>query len=120
MADLVTYQALTSEKLRTLQGVNTHSESEDEGAWHWRGTGWVKVVSNNWEILGLGSGEIGNEEGWIVIQTQRSFFTPAAIHVYSRKKEQLPEDMWGNLKAALMEREDLKDLVQSMFDVQHD
>ena len=118
--DTVTYQALGSDKLKTVQGINTVSQGKRQGAWDWRGSGWVKVVSNHWEILGYGSGESGDEGWWILIHTQKSFFTPAAVHVYSRNQKALPEKTRRSLMSTLAQRQDLKELVESTFEVQHD
>ena len=117
--DTVTYQALKSDKLKTVQGVNTLALGAWQGAWDWRGSGWVKVVSNHWEILAHGSGVGGDEGGrWIVIHTQKSFFAPAAVHVYSRDKEVLPEETLKMLVAALAQWNDLNELVENMFQVE--
>lgn len=118
--DTTTYQALGSDKLKTVQGTNTVAQGKRQGAWDWRGSGWVKVVSNHWEILGYGSGESGHEGWWIVIHTQKSFFTPAAVHVYSRSQKALPEKTRRSLMSALAQRRDLKELVESTFEIQHD
>ncbi len=119
--DTTTYQTLKSEKLKTVQGVNTLAQSEQQGVWDWRGSGWVKVVSNHWEILGHGCREGGGDAGrWIVIHTQKSFFTPAAVHVYSRSKKALPEETKEMLKAALAQLQELKGLVEDVFQVQQD
>lgn len=118
--DTTIYQTLGSEKLKTVQGVSAQGDSEKAGAWDWRGSGWVKVVRNHWEILGHASYEGGDEASWIVVHTQKSFFTPAAIHVYSRKKEALTEATWQTLKATLEERQELKDLVVNVFQVQQE
>ena len=118
ITDAVTYQPPGSATLKTVQGVNTRAQGGRDGAWDWRGSGWVKVVSNHWEILGYGGGEEGG--CWMVIFTHKSFFAPAAVHVYSRGKEALGEETRKALMGALARRRDLKDLVGSVFLVQQD
>ena len=117
--DTVTYQTLKSDKPKTVQGVNALAQGPLQDAWDWRGSGWVKVVSNHWEILGHACAEDGVDVArWIVIHTQKSFFTPAAVHVYSRDKEALPEETRKMLVACLARWKDLKDLVENMFAVE--
>ena len=118
--DTVTYQNLSSDKVKTVQGTNTAAQGERQGAWDWRGSGWVKVVSNHWEILGYGSGESGDEGRWMVIHTRKSFFTPAAIHVYSKSQKALTEETRRSLMSTLAKHQGLKELVESTFEVQHD
>lgn len=117
--DTVTYQVENSAKLKTVQGTNTPAQSEHHGAWDWRGTGFIKVVSNHWEVLGHGDLGAGEKECWIVIHTQKSFFTPAAIHVYSRSREPLSEDVLKPLMAALAQHLNLRDLIGNMYQIQH-
>ena len=76
-------------------------------------------MSNHWVILGHACREDGVDEArWIVIHTQKSFFTPAAVHVYSRDKEALPEETRKMLVADLARWKDLEDLVKNMFAVE--
>ena len=117
LEDTITYQSTSSDKIKTIQGVNTLAQSEHQGAWDWRGCGWVKIVSNHWEILGHGNHEAGD---WIAIHTQKSFFAPAAIHVYSRVKDALPEEIKDTLTATLMQHQDLKALIECLFRVRQD
>ena len=79
----------------------------------------MKVVSSQWKILGHDSLEAGGG-WWMAIHTQKSLFTPAAIHLYSRNKEALPEETQKMLIAALTQCQDLNDLVENMFPVRQD
>ena len=116
--DTITYQTLKSDKLRTVHGVNMLARGASPGAWDWRGSGWFKVVSNHWEILGHACGEGGEVGRWMVIHTQKSFFTPAAVHVYSRDNQSLPDETRKMLVTALAQWKDLTDLVEKMFAVE--
>ncbi|KAM0802920.1 hypothetical protein BDR22DRAFT_100790 [Usnea florida] len=118
--DTVVYQTLNSDKLNTVNGVNTVAQSEEHGAWDWRGSGWVKVVNNHWEVLGHDCRAGDDARRWIVIHTGKSFFAPAAIHVYSRDKEELPEETRKTLVTALAQSQDLKGLAEDLFRVQQE
>ena len=119
--DTVTFQTLTSDKLKSVQGVNTSSQLGQLGGWDWRGTGWVKVVSNHWDVLGHNaiSPEDGQKIEWFVIHTKKSFFTPAAIHIYSRRKQAPAEGVRESLLDAFTEHQELKCLLGCMFKIQH-
>lgn len=71
--DTVSYQTLTSEKVKTIRGVDTAElsatgsggggsgggESESgikPGVYNWRGSGFLKIASSHWEIIGYGIG----------------------------------------------------------------
>ena len=63
MENLVEYQELGKDKLRSIKGVN--SADGDGSGWNWRGSGIIKIGSSRWEILGCGGadeGEDANEE----------------------------------------------------------
>ena len=118
--DTTTFQTLTSDKHKSVQGVNTPSPCGQPGGWDWRGTGWVKVVSNHWDVLGHNaiSPEGGQKIEWFVIHTKKSFFTPAANHIYSRRKEAPAEGIRESLLNAFTERQEFKGLLECMFKVQ--
>lgn len=50
MEDLVEYQGLGEDKLKSVEGVN--STDGDGSGWGWRGSGIIKIASSPWEILG--------------------------------------------------------------------
>ncbi|KAL8918022.1 MAG: hypothetical protein Q9208_007620 [Pyrenodesmia sp. 3 TL-2023] len=115
--DELTYQTLSSDQKKTIRGVNNVSPRGQPGAWDWRGSGWVKVVSNHLEIIGHGLGDRSGME-WIMIHTERSFFAPAAIHVYSRVKAALPESVKARFMDTLVESPHIKALLGDMYEVQ--
>ena len=53
MDDLVTYQNLDSNEIKSVRGVDT---SKRDGSYVWRGKGMLKVASSRWEVLGWGGG----------------------------------------------------------------
>ena len=114
--DDVVYQTLTSEKTKSVRGLNTSSQRGLSGAWDWRGLGWVKIVSNHWEVL---AHDLDGLDGrvWMVIYTEKSFFAPEAVHVYSRVKTALSSDLREGLTKALMGRQGTAELLRNMYDV---
>ena len=114
--DDVIYQTSTSEKTKTVRGLNTSSQRGLPGAWDWRGLGWVKIVSNHWEVL---AHDLDGLDGrvWMVIHTEKSFFAPEAVHVYSRIKTTLSSDLREGLQKDLMGRQGIANLLRNMYDV---
>lgn len=122
--DEVSYQALSSTKLKTINGVDKPFDipavvaggadkangvaegqvSVEETAslgYNWRGKGFLMVASSKWEILGYGDEELEvGENQWVVTYFAKTMFTPAGVDFYSRKG-QLKPDMVERLKAAL-------------------
>ncbi|KAI9657339.1 MAG: hypothetical protein M1821_003019 [Bathelium mastoideum] len=129
--DLVTYQALDSDKIHTVHGIDTAAESEG-GAWNWRGTGFLKVASSHWEVLGWGdegrpAGETGglendSESQWAVTYFAKTLFTPAGIDVYSRTNKGLSEETISAIEKALQEVKDpnIQKLAGELFEVKRE
>lgn len=142
--DLVSYQALDSDKKKEVRGVDSPVAN---GAYSWRGKGWLKIASSRWEILGWGKGapkdssDTGAEEessgkstqedwDWVVTYFAKTLFTPAGIDIYSRRPEGLSRQTVEGLKSALMELESSnqedgarsawQNLVDEMFEVNTD
>lgn len=116
--DLVEYQPLSSNKQKSVHGVDTASPAV-KGAWDWRGKGWLKIASSHWEVLGYGTHE-GRD--WAVTYFAKTLFTPAGIDVYSRQKGGLSEDTLAGIKASLADIDDVnvKKLATEIFEVRHD
>lgn len=96
--DVVTYQPLNSDSVKTVHGVDRPFEVPDqskEGAegqdgveranlgYHWRGKGWLMIASSKWEILGYGEEEEGANQ-WVVTYFAKTLFTPEGLDIYSR------------------------------------
>jgi hypothetical protein len=96
--DLVQYQALDSEKIKSVHGVDTPTPG-NPGAWDWRGKGWLMIASSHWECLGFGLTDDGNQ--WIITYFAKTLFTPAGIDIYSRSKEGLPQETVDGILATL-------------------
>ncbi|KAL8721021.1 MAG: hypothetical protein Q9181_007797 [Wetmoreana brouardii] len=141
--DLVSYQTLKSQKVKTVEGIDTPSppkrggKNGGGGEWDWRGKGWLRVARSHWEALGWGNlpdesadgGEKGGgkreeEEGnqWAVTYFAKTFFTPAGIDVYSRRKEGVGESVLDGIKEALGRSEDegIRKLAGEVFEVRRD
>ena len=169
--DLVEYQGLHSDKLKTVSGVDNATASKaaaekkpEEGelrqtiaglegewasnwSWKWRGNGWLKFVTSEWEVLGYG--EEGKQESerdwydaglwtknadataaangvdatgkrWAVTYFAKTLFTPAGIDIYSRDPSGLKPETIEAIKSALTQHAALKDLAGKLFEVQSD
>ncbi|KAL4803717.1 hypothetical protein BDV18DRAFT_144278 [Aspergillus unguis] len=114
--DLVRYQALGSENIKSVHGVDTPSPG-NQGAWDWRGRGWLMIASSHWECLGFGNTEDDNQ--WIVTYFAKTLFTPAGVDIYSRHKEGLPQNLVEDILKALKESgvAEMATLVNSVFEI---
>lgn len=119
--DTTSYKKLGSEKVKTAHGIDTPSAGKP-GAYDWRGTGWLRIASSHWEILGYG--EVAGERAhrWIVTYFAKTLFTPAGIDIYSRQADGLPEGVVAEIKDALgaLEARELRKLVADLFEVKHE
>ena len=117
--DTTAYQGLkATDKQKTITGINNLA---DPGAYDWRGTGWLKIATSHWEVLGFGDVEGDEGNKWLVTYFAKTLFTPAGIDIYSLKKEISAEALEGIKKAlAGLEHEEMKKLVGNLFEVKHD
>ncbi|KFY23710.1 hypothetical protein V493_05692 [Pseudogymnoascus sp. VKM F-4281 (FW-2241)] len=118
--DTVTYQGLTNPGLKTVSGIDTPA---GDGAWSWRGKGWLMIASSHWQFLGYGGGgECDEGEGWAVTYFQKTLFTPSGIDIYSRRKEGLGAEMVQEITNALGENEseEIRELAKVLFEVKRD
>ncbi|KAI9767880.1 MAG: hypothetical protein M1840_005373 [Geoglossum simile] len=145
--DLVSYQDLSSDTVRTVHGIDTSSSNGDTGAWDWRGTGLLFLLTSHWEVLGWGdSGSDGDGDNdgadsvsiggecssslpvpemhvdWVVTYFAKTFFTPAGIDIYSRSQKGLSPKKVARVIDALngVDDEDVRRLVGGIFEVMHD
>ncbi|CAL5865895.1 uncharacterized protein PFLUO_LOCUS101 [Penicillium psychrofluorescens] len=96
--DLVKYQAIGSDKIKSVHGVDTPSPG-NPGAWDWRGKGWLMIASSHWECMGFGHADENNQ--WMVTYFAKTLFTPAGIDIYSRNKQGLPQSKIDEILHAL-------------------
>lgn len=115
--DLVQYQSLTGDKLKSVNGIDTPNK-RFPGSYDWRGKGWLKIASSHWEVLGYGA----EEGGWAVTYFAKTVFTPAGIDVYSRQKTGFSEELLQKVKSEMQKVEDadFKKLEESLFAIKHD
>ena len=99
--NLVSYQALDSDKNKTVHGLE-HPDPEVSAKWKWRGKGVLMIASSQWEILGYGEGE----GGWAVIFFEKTLFTPAGIDILARQKAGLSSDLMQRIKAEMRQVDD--------------
>ena len=115
--DLVEYQGLTSEKLKSVHGIDTPHQTFP-GSYNWRGKGWLRVASSHWEVIGYGT----EEGGWAVTYFAKTLFTPAGIDVYSRGKRGLSKGLMQRIEAEMKNVEDdnFGKMLDGIFAVKHD
>jgi hypothetical protein len=113
--DLVQYQAVGSEKIKSVHGIDTPTPGTP-GAWDWRSKGWLMIASSHWECLGFGCTDDDNQ--WIVTYFDKTLFTPAGIDIYSRNKEGLTRTTVEQILDALRGLGvGITDLVNSVFEI---
>ncbi|KAH0369659.1 hypothetical protein KCU65_g3159, partial [Aureobasidium melanogenum] len=120
--DVVSYQALDSDKVHTVHGVDKASGGIGvTDIWDWRGKGWLMIASSHWEVLGWADKGAG-QDSWVVTYFAKTLFTPAGIDFYSRGKEGLSEQTVQDIKAALarVDNEDVRRLSSELFEVKMD
>lgn len=114
--DLVKYQAIDSDNVKSVHGVDTPTRGSP-GAWDWRGKGWLVIATSHWECLGFGRTDDGNQ--WVVTYFAKTLFTPAGIDIYSRDKQGLPQATIDSIIQALKELgvQEISALVNSIFEI---
>ncbi|KAL8925800.1 MAG: hypothetical protein Q9208_003297 [Pyrenodesmia sp. 3 TL-2023] len=117
--DLVEYQTLTSDKVKTIQGIDTPSGG-DTTAWDWRGKGWLKIASSHWEFLDWDNTWDDGKEEWAVIWFQKTLFTPEGIDILSRRKEGVGDQALRIIKMYLSGRKEYGALSSWLFEVKRD
>jgi len=115
--DLVTYNPLNSSKQKTVKGFDA-PDAHTPAKYQWRGNGWLKIASSEWEVLGYGE----EEGGWVVTFFQKTLFTPAGIDVYAKRKGGLTEELLGRITAEMKRVEDssFNKMVDGIFVIKHD
>ncbi|KAL2007692.1 hypothetical protein VTN00DRAFT_7674 [Thermoascus crustaceus] len=138
----------SKDKVHCVMGVDTAITTrgkDDEGStwgWEWRGSGWLRLASSRWEVLGYGTittipgpteedgagpvqaGGDGQEErmDWMVTYFSKTLFTPAGIDIYARPRAVVPEELLAGIKRGLKDTGDvvLGRLAEELFPVRHD
>jgi hypothetical protein len=121
--DHVQYQKLNTTKDNSIRGISRPVEIEGVPfgtAYSWRGKGWLRIASSDWEVLGWGKDEHAAEENdWVVTCFSKTMFTPPGIDIYTRKKASLSEETLQAIKNGLEEMadEEWANLVKSIYEV---
>ncbi|KAJ5086878.1 hypothetical protein NUU61_008185 [Penicillium alfredii] len=117
--DLVRYQAIGSNKIKSVHGIDTPTPG-DPGAWDWRGKGWLRIASSHWECLGFGHVDDNNNQ-WMVTYFAKTLFTPAGIDIYSRDREGLPRGTVDEILRTLKEFgvHEITELANGIFQIPH-
>lgn len=94
---------------KTIEGIDT---PDGDGAWAWRGKGWLRIASSKWEVLGWGERD---GERWVVTWFAPSLFTPAGVDVYSSRREGISAGLLGEVQRALegLEAKEVSELCKS-------
>lgn len=116
--DLVTYQGLDSDKIKSLHGLG--KPEEGGWAWHWRGKGWLMIASSRWEVLGYGEDDSKNK--WVVTYFAKTMFTPAGVDLYSRDPGGLAKETVEGIKKGLvgLGHEEVGKLANELFEIKMD
>lgn len=116
--DVVSYQTLTSDKVKTVHGIDTACGPHADD-WDWRGTGWMKLVSSHWEVIGYGQSP---GEEWAVTYFASTLFTPTGIDIISKSKGGISAETLSGIKAsfAKFNDENIRKLALELFEVQID
>lgn len=134
--DVVSYQSLDSDKLKTVHGVDkpfdvpnnaqpaaAAADTQDDVAslgYNWRGKGWLVIATSKWEILGYGDEQGGTGNSWVVTYFAKTLFTPAGVDLYSRKGNLAPQTV-DSIKAGLAGLGgDVAKLAEQIFEVKMD
>lgn len=115
--DLVSYKPLDSDKPKEIHGFDT-PDAEVPACYKWRGKGWLKVASSQWEVLGHGE----EDGGWVVTYFQKTLFSPAGIDIYAKKHGGLSEEHLKRIIAHVKEIDDtnFRNMAENLFAIAHD
>ncbi|CAH0052004.1 unnamed protein product [Clonostachys solani] len=81
--DQTTYTTIGSLKQTTTMGVSTPLDSHP-GLFNWRGAGWLRMVSAQWEVVGFGTIK-GGDSLVLVVAAAKTLFSPQGLSVYYRE-----------------------------------
>lgn len=118
MNDTVAYQSLTSDKTKTIDGIDTASDEGTEN-WDWRGSGWLKLITSHWEILGFGQ---DSGVDWALVYFYSTYLTPFGVDILCRSKEGVSAETLSAIKEALTKVEDpvLTKMAGELYSVKRD
>lgn len=96
---------------RSIKGID---KPDGEGAWNWRGRGWLRIARSHWEVLGWGN---AGEERWVVTWFAPTLFTPAGLDIYCNNKDGISHGLYNEIHEALkgLEATELADLARDQM-----
>lgn len=100
--DLAGWQTEKSDSVSSTRGFSTPSDAQEScRIYNWRGSGWLRMISTRWEIVGVGvahvdignigvdeDGRTGTERDPAVLVTfvQKTLFSPQALSIYVKRE----------------------------------
>ncbi|KAG8697800.1 hypothetical protein FRC09_007637 [Ceratobasidium sp. 395] len=83
------------------------------GSYQWRGKGWLKIASSQWQVLGY-----DERAGWAVTYFSKTLFTPAGLDLYVRDPGSVSKELVDEiLKAAKGLGGEVGKLAEGFFEV---
>ncbi|KAK2595604.1 hypothetical protein QQS21_006651 [Conoideocrella luteorostrata] len=104
ITDSTTYTTTSSSKQSVTKGVSTQSSS-NASAYNWRGTGWLRMVTAQWEFVGFGSVGPGDSPV-LVLYAQKTIFSPQSLSIYCRDGASISAEDMDLIKTTLTGLED--------------
>ncbi|KAK2882752.1 hypothetical protein FQN49_000064 [Arthroderma sp. PD_2] len=131
LKSVASYQSISGDgcdNIDTTEGIERAIPNSLPGTMTWQGTGFIKFLTNRWEILGYGcfpdKGGEPRREGdeqimWMVVYADKSMFTPAALNICTKATRALSAEKMDLIKDALrdFDHEELKECFNSMIDI---
>src|SRR5947208_3291998 len=113
----VSFKPRNNDKQKNIQGFDT-PHTEIPASYKWRGKGWLKLTSSQWEVQGHGN----EEDGWVVTYFHKTMFSPAGIDIYAKKHGGFSEELLQRIVSEIkgVGDEHLQKLVEGLFAIRHD
>jgi hypothetical protein len=123
--DHVVYEEIGKTKEKHIHGISRPVEVEGIAfglAYSWRGKGWLRIASSDWEILGWGKDEFASADkpnDWVVTCFSKTLFTPAGIDIYTRTALPLTEETLKKIKDVLtgLADENWSKMVNAIYEI---
>ncbi|EJT97318.1 hypothetical protein DACRYDRAFT_119442 [Dacryopinax primogenitus] len=94
---------------------DTQPHQEHGAHFKWRGSGWLRIASSKWQVLGYDL-----QEGWVVTFFEKTLFTPAGLDVYARQPGTLSSERLSEIvKATQSLGGEAGKLAEGFFEVTH-
>ncbi|KAF3481671.1 uncharacterized protein GIQ15_04430 [Arthroderma uncinatum] len=131
LKSVASYQSISGEdceKVDTIDGTDRPIPNSPPGTITWRGTGFIKFLSNRWEILGYGnvpgeSGELkreGDDQAmWMLIFADKSMLAASSLNLQTKGTKALSARNMELIKKALrdLDNKELQECSEKMVDI---